>query len=88
MAAQKDLLAEIFRDAGGESTRMIDGMYKAADFYYCPVAQVRMDKWSKGRVVLLADAARRGESASHRISIHRCYALASITVESLRRGRG
>ncbi|QIW96595.1 hypothetical protein AMS68_002113 [Peltaster fructicola] len=31
-------------------------MYAADDFYYSPVAQVQMPSWSKGRVVLLADA--------------------------------
>jgi 2-polyprenyl-6-methoxyphenol hydroxylase-like FAD-dependent oxidoreductase len=31
-------------------------MYATDDFYYDLVAQVKMDKWSKGRVVLLGDA--------------------------------
>ncbi|KAL1296813.1 hypothetical protein AAFC00_004439 [Neodothiora populina] len=54
--AQKDLLSEYFQDAGWESKRIIKEMYAADDFYYDMVAQVKMDKWSKGRVVLLADA--------------------------------
>lgn len=54
--AQKRLLAEYFRDAGWESTRVIDAMMATNDFYYDFLGQVRMDKWSKERVVLLGDA--------------------------------
>jgi 2-polyprenyl-6-methoxyphenol hydroxylase-like FAD-dependent oxidoreductase len=31
-------------------------MNAADDFYYDAIAQVKMDSWSKGRVVLLGDA--------------------------------
>ena len=54
--AQKRLLKEYFRDAGWESGRIITEMDAAEDFYYDMVAQIKMDKWSKGRVVLLGDA--------------------------------
>lgn len=54
--AQKELLAEYFRDAGWESERIIREMMATKDFYYDIVGQVRMDKWYKGRVVLLGDA--------------------------------
>ena len=54
--AQKALLKECFRDAGWESGRLIKGMEAADDFYYDFVGQIRMDKLSKGRVVLLGDA--------------------------------
>lgn len=54
--AQKALLEEYFRDAGWECDRIIREMYATDDFYYDLVAQVKMDKWSKGRVVLLGDA--------------------------------
>ncbi|KAK6437540.1 hypothetical protein LTR95_006264 [Oleoguttula sp. CCFEE 5521] len=55
--AQKALFAEYFADAGWESTRLIREMNEAEDFYYSPVAQVKLDEWSQGRVVLLGDAA-------------------------------
>ncbi|OQN99085.1 hypothetical protein B0A48_14946 [Cryoendolithus antarcticus] len=55
--AQKALFAEYFADAGWESTRLIREMNEAEDFYYSPVAQVKLDEWSKNRVVLLDDAA-------------------------------
>ncbi|KAK6428210.1 hypothetical protein LTR95_015648 [Oleoguttula sp. CCFEE 5521] len=55
--AQKALFAEYFADAGWESARLIKEMNEAEDFYYSPVAQVKLDEWSKDRVVLLGDAA-------------------------------
>ncbi|KAI0121305.1 oxidoreductase [Xylariales sp. AK1849] len=54
--AQKALLEEYFRDAGWESKRVIREMWVTDDFYYDTVGQVKMDRWSKGRVVLLGDA--------------------------------
>lgn len=54
--AQKTLLQEYFRDAGWESARVLDGMMTTKDFYYDTVSQIKMDRWSKGRVVLLGDA--------------------------------
>ncbi|KAG6361322.1 hypothetical protein INS49_009547 [Diaporthe citri] len=54
--AQKDIMAEYFLDAGWESERIIKEMMATKDFYYDMVGQVKMDKWSKGRVVLVGDA--------------------------------
>lgn len=54
--AQKDIMAEYFHDAGWESERIIKEMMATKDFYYDMVGQVRMGKWSKGRVVLVGDA--------------------------------
>jgi 2-polyprenyl-6-methoxyphenol hydroxylase-like FAD-dependent oxidoreductase len=54
--AQKELLREYFHDAGWESERIIKEMMATDDFYYDMVAQVKMDRWSKGRVVLIGDA--------------------------------
>lgn len=53
---QKGLLEEYFSDAGWESPRVIREMKETNDFYYDMVAQVKMERWSKGRVVLLGDA--------------------------------
>ena len=55
--AQKEIMTEYFQDAGWESSRIIKQMNAADDFYYDMIAQVKMQKWSKGRVVLLGDAA-------------------------------
>lgn len=56
VAGQKALLEEYFGGAGWESGRIVAEMNAAEDFYYDVVAQVRMDSWSRGRVVLLGDA--------------------------------
>ncbi|KAJ5389266.1 uncharacterized protein N7496_000334 [Penicillium cataractarum] len=54
--AQKALLEEYFKDAGWECDRIIREMKSTDDFYYDAVSQVKMDSWTKGRVVLLGDA--------------------------------
>lgn len=54
--AQKQLMREYFQDAGWECDRIIREMMATDDFYYDMISQVKMDKWSKGRVVLLGDA--------------------------------
>ncbi|KAL4738127.1 hypothetical protein BDV11DRAFT_190214 [Aspergillus similis] len=54
--AQKALLEEYFKDAGWECDRIIREMKATDDFYYDAVSQVKMDSWTKGRVVLLGDA--------------------------------
>jgi 2-polyprenyl-6-methoxyphenol hydroxylase-like FAD-dependent oxidoreductase len=54
--AQKRLMNEYFADAGWETNRILEGMMQTDDFYYDLVGQVKMEKWSKGRVVLLGDA--------------------------------
>ena len=53
----KAWLRETFADAGWESPRVLDGLDKAGDLYFEVLRQVRMDRWSKGRVVLTGDAA-------------------------------
>ena len=57
MEAQKDFLRKTFHDAGWVSKPVLDAMEHADDFYYHAIAQVKMDKWSKGRVALVGDAA-------------------------------
>ncbi|MEV7012858.1 FAD-dependent monooxygenase [Streptosporangium sp. NPDC051022] len=54
---QKKILAEVFAGNGWETPRLLEGMWEAPDFYFDSVAQVRMDGWSRGRAVLLGDAA-------------------------------
>ncbi|QKX57984.1 uncharacterized protein TRUGW13939_05104 [Talaromyces rugulosus] len=52
--------ADIFKDAGWESPKFINAMLDDGlvdDFYTHEVAEVRLDKWSSGRVALLGDAA-------------------------------
>ncbi|KAK8018353.1 pyridine nucleotide-disulfide oxidoreductase [Apiospora marii] len=56
VGSQKAMLEEHFCDAGWECERVLREMKTTDDFYFDMVAQVKMDKWSKGRVVLLGDA--------------------------------
>ncbi|KAH7114719.1 hypothetical protein B0J13DRAFT_681528 [Dactylonectria estremocensis] len=57
---QKKTWAELYQDAGWEAKRIVQAMQDDSitnDFYTHEVAQVRMDSWSRGRVVLVGDAA-------------------------------
>lgn len=61
MEKQKQIYIDLFKDGGWETPRLLDGLKnssEAKDFYSQRVGQVKMDNpWSKGRVVLLGDAA-------------------------------
>ncbi|MFF9010159.1 FAD-dependent monooxygenase [Streptomyces goshikiensis] len=54
---QQKLWAERFRDAGWQTERFIAGMKDSPFFYSQEIAQVCIDSWAKGRVVLAGDAA-------------------------------
>ena len=54
---QRRHVAEAFAASGWEVPRLLDAMWEAPDFYFDRVAQVRMDRWSAGRVALAGDAA-------------------------------
>jgi 2-polyprenyl-6-methoxyphenol hydroxylase-like FAD-dependent oxidoreductase len=57
-AAQKDLMRETFSDVGWRQRgRLLRELVASEDFYYDMIAQVKMERWSKGRVVLIGDAA-------------------------------
>ena len=56
-ARQKAVLRELFADAGWEAPRVLDGMDGTDDFYFEALRQVRMARWSNGRVALVGDAA-------------------------------
>jgi 2-polyprenyl-6-methoxyphenol hydroxylase-like FAD-dependent oxidoreductase len=56
-AQSKDLLHQQFRQEGWEVPRLLKLMESAPDFYFDSVSQVKMDRWSAGRSVLLGDAA-------------------------------
>src|SRR6266516_3854676 len=56
LAQQKQLLAEVFASEGWEVPRLLEKMQTAADLYFDAVSQIRMERWSHGRAVLLGDA--------------------------------
>ncbi|UNO38522.1 FAD-dependent monooxygenase [Streptomyces sp. MST-110588] len=52
----KALLADRLSQVRWETPRLLKAMWAAPDFYFDAMAQVRMERWSQGRVVLLGDA--------------------------------
>src|SRR5260370_42009197 len=54
---QKHLLAEVFGGAGWEVPRLLGAMWQAPDFDFDRTGRVDIDEWSKGRSVVLGDAA-------------------------------
>lgn len=64
VAGQKALLAKAFAGAGWQVPRLLDVMWDAPDFYFDSISQVRMDRWSTGRIGLVGDAAYGPSPAS------------------------
>ena len=54
--AQKALVQELFQDADWEISRILKGMHESEDYYMQQVAQVRLNRWSSGRVTVVGDA--------------------------------
>ncbi|MEM1058183.1 MAG: FAD-binding domain [Verrucomicrobiota bacterium] len=83
----KVLLREVFGGMGWEVPHFLPRLEEAVDFYYDTVSQIRMPRWSKGRVGLIGDAAAcasllAGEGAG--LAIAEAYILAG----ELHRARG
>lgn len=56
-AGQRELFAAQFADAGWEVPGLITALRDADDLFLDVVSQIRMPRWSQGRVALLGDAA-------------------------------
>ena len=56
VAQHKQLLAEVFAGEAWEVPTLLEKMHTAPDLYFDVVSQIRMERWSHGRVVLLGDA--------------------------------
>jgi len=54
--AQKAVVQELFQDADWEISRILKGMHESEDFYMQDIGQVRLDRWSSGRVTVVGDA--------------------------------
>ena len=54
---QKEAFAELYSGLGWETPRVIEHMMRAENFYSDELVQVKLQKWSQNRVVLLGDAA-------------------------------
>jgi 2-polyprenyl-6-methoxyphenol hydroxylase-like FAD-dependent oxidoreductase len=57
LPAQKRLLRTTFGERQWECRRILDALDAAPELYFDRVSQIRMDRWSRGRVALLGDAA-------------------------------
>jgi 2-polyprenyl-6-methoxyphenol hydroxylase-like FAD-dependent oxidoreductase len=53
----KSILRNAFADAGWEWPRIEKELKSAKDIYFDSVSQIRMDRWTKGRIALVGDAA-------------------------------
>jgi len=53
---QQEILARAFDGVGWHVPALLDQMAAADDFYFDSVGQVRLDRWSAGRVALIGDA--------------------------------
>ncbi|MGP3958202.1 FAD-dependent monooxygenase [Nonomuraea sp. 3N208] len=54
---QKDILARAFAGMGWQVPAVMKAVHRADDVYLDSISQVRIDRYSKGRVVLLGDSA-------------------------------
>lgn len=54
---QKEMLREIYGDGKWECPRILDELDGIDDLYFDSVSQIRMNRWSQGRIALTGDAA-------------------------------
>ncbi|MYM27705.1 FAD-binding monooxygenase [Duganella sp. CY15W] len=57
LAQQKQLLKEKFKGLGWETPRILAALDDTPDLYFDQISQVKMARWSKGRIALVGDAA-------------------------------
>ncbi|GAA3912479.1 FAD-dependent monooxygenase [Actinoplanes auranticolor] len=55
--AQRELVASVFAGDGWQIPRMVAAMRAADDLFFDVISQIRMPRWSTGRVALVGDAA-------------------------------
>jgi 2-polyprenyl-6-methoxyphenol hydroxylase-like FAD-dependent oxidoreductase len=54
--AQKHLVADRIAGGGWVLPQIVEHMMRATDFHFDSTSQIRMDSWSRGRIVLVGDA--------------------------------
>ncbi|WP_203714294.1 FAD-dependent monooxygenase [Asanoa siamensis] len=62
--AQERFLTDAYAGEGWEVPKLLAAMGEADDLYFDTISQVRLDAWSRGRVVLVGDAAYCASPAS------------------------
>ncbi|GAA2231091.1 FAD-dependent monooxygenase [Promicromonospora sukumoe] len=55
--AQRDLVTSAYAGAGRQVAGIVDAMHEADDLFFDTAGQIRMPRWSSGRVALVGDAA-------------------------------
>lgn len=80
--AYKDLMEELFADAGWLAPEMLKGMRDSDDFYCSVFAQTRSPKLQDGRVVLLGDAGHAMPGQGTSLAITGAYILAGEMLRS------
>jgi len=53
---QKQILKEQFMDIGWKCPEILSKINSSSGFYFDSISQIKMDKWSKGRISLVGDA--------------------------------
>src|SRR5262249_6734426 len=53
---RKAVLTNIFANVGWECPTIVAAMQAVGDIYFDSVSQIRMDRWTKGRIALIGDA--------------------------------
>lgn len=56
VSAQKAVVQDLFQDGDWEVSRILKGMHDSDDFYMQDIGQVRLNRWSSGRVTVVGDA--------------------------------
>jgi 2-polyprenyl-6-methoxyphenol hydroxylase-like FAD-dependent oxidoreductase len=56
MEKQKEILRNEFKNAGWKCAALLSKIDTAPDFYFDVVSQIKMNRWSKDRIVLVGDA--------------------------------
>ncbi len=51
------MIRERFAGEQWQVPQLLKYMDQAPDFYFDSISQIKMDRWSRGRIVLLGDAA-------------------------------
>ena len=72
----KTFFEKQFKESGWETPRILAAMKESEDCYFGSITQVRMPHWSKGRVVLVGDAAYAAHGISTSMAIVGAFVLA------------
>lgn len=72
----REIFEEQFKNSGWEIPRLIQFMKESDDSYFDSIAQTRMPTWSKGRVVLVGDAAYAASGIGTSFAMIGAYLLA------------